>query len=235
MNQGDIVKAHCNLCAGERNHLIVHLHKTGWSEEIADDARIYGEDRYELLQCAGCESVTLRHTSFHSEIRDDDGEVAPTITYYPPPTFRRPPKWLHGAVISDGDSISIVWLPGFVTRLMREVYTALHGECLSLAAMGVRALLETIMIERVGDRGSFGKNLGAFQADGHISPIQRTVLETTLELGHASIHRGYVPSRGDITLVLDITENLVEMLYVSNKQADVLRKKIPARAKPKSP
>lgn len=94
MEQGDIVKAHCNLCAGQRNHLIVHLHKTTWSEEIAEGVHIHGGDSYELLQCAGCESVTLRHSSFHSEVTDEDGRVVPTVTYYPPPTFRRPPKWL---------------------------------------------------------------------------------------------------------------------------------------------
>jgi len=231
MEQGDIIKAHCNLCAGECKHLIVHLHQSKWSEEIADDTHIHGEERYELLQCAGCDTVTLRHTSIQSEITDDEGRIVPTVAYYPPPTFRRPPKWLHGITLPDGDGIAIVWLPDFVTRLMREVYTALHGECLSLAAMGVRALLEAVMIDRVGDRGSFQQNLAAFQADGHISPTQRGVLEATLEVGHASIHRGYVPSREDITHVLDMTENIIEMLYISHEQAAALRKRIPPRNK----
>jgi len=231
MEQGDIVKAHCNLCAGERKHLIVHLHQTKWTDEISDDppACIYGEDRYELLQCAGCDTVTLRHTSIHSEITDDEGRIVPAITYYPPPTFRRPPKWLHGATFQTAEGITIIWLPEFITRLMREIYTALHGECYSLAAMGVRALLESIMIERVGERGSFQQHLAAFQADGHISQTQRQVIEATLEVGHASIHRGYVPSRDDITLVLDMTENMIETLYISHEQAAALKKKIPPR------
>src|SRR5437588_8017455 len=117
MEQGDIVKAHCNLCAGERKHLIVHLHQTKWTDEISDDppACIYGEDRYELLQCAGCDTVTLRHTSIHSEITDDEGRIVPAITYYPPPTFRRPPKWLHGATFQTAEGITIIWLPEFIT------------------------------------------------------------------------------------------------------------------------
>ena len=33
MEQGDIVKAHCNVCEGERNHLIVHCHDKKWEEQ----------------------------------------------------------------------------------------------------------------------------------------------------------------------------------------------------------
>jgi hypothetical protein len=231
MKQGDVVKAHCNNCSGDRKHVVANLHQFPWSQEIDDGFTIDGEERYELLQCAGCDAVTLRHSSFHSEVTDDEGRVTPTITYYPPPTFRRIPKWLHGITLSHGKDFSVVWLPDFVVRLMREVYTALHGECLSLAAMGVRALLEAVMIEHVGDCGSFQKNLEAFQAKGHISQSQSKVLETTLEVGHASIHRRYAPSRDDITLVLDMTENIIEMLYISHEKAAALRKRIPPRVK----
>jgi len=233
MKQGDVVKGHCNTCAGERNHRILHLYQTDWSEEIVDDSRIYGADLYELLQCAGCDSVTFRHTSTHSEITNDEGRAMPTIAYYPPATFRRLPKWVHAVVINDDKFPSIIWLPEFVTRLMREIYTALHGDCLSFAAMGIRALLETTMIQRVGDQGSFKKNLRDFQDKGHISSDQRKILEATLELGHASIHRNYAPSRYAVMLALDITENILEMLFVSYKQAEALNRMVPPSQKGK--
>ena len=233
MEQGDIVKAHCNFCAGERKHLIVCYHATKETEELSDDppAHIHVEDRYELLQCAGCDAVTLRHTHIHSEQTDDEGRPVPTITYYPPPTFRRPPKWLHGLILGAGEDFSIIWMPGFLSRLMREIYTALHGDCLSLAAMGVRALLESVMIDRVTDHGTFQKNLAEFQRQGHITSDQKAVLEATLEAGHASIHRDYAPSRDDLMLVLDMTENIIQMIYVSGEQAAALRKRIPPRRK----
>jgi hypothetical protein len=76
-------------------------------------------------------------------------------------------------------------LPDFVSRLVEEIYTALHGECLSLAAMGVRALLERVMIDCIGDQGTFTRNLTAFQEQGYISSRQKNVLEANLEVGHA--------------------------------------------------
>ena len=92
-------------------------------------------------------------------------------------------------------------MPSFIPRLMREIYTALHGDCLSLAAMGVRALLESVMIHRVTDDGTFQKNLCDFERQGHITLNQRGVLGATLEAGHASIHRDYAPSHDDLMLV----------------------------------
>ncbi len=229
MEQGDIVKAHCNVCEGERNHLIVHCHDKKWEEQVADDPPtfIHGQDRYELLRCAGCDRITLRHTSLFSEQTDDYGRMEPTISYYPPATFRRQPRWLSGM-----EGLLFIGKSAFVPRLIHEIYTALHGDCLSLAAMGVRALLERVMIDRVGDQSSFTANLKEFQQQGFIAARQKEILEATLDVGHASMHRDYVPTREDIRLALDITENVIEMVYVSHEQAAELKKKIPPRKSP---
>lgn len=220
------MKAHCNVCQGERNHLVVHCHDKKWKEQFADDPPMFidGLDRFELLRCAGCDRITLRHTSWFSEQTDDHDRLVPTISYYPPATFRRQPRWLSGM-----EGLLFIGKSAFVPRLINEIYTALHGDCLSLAGMGVRALLERVMIDRVGDHSSFTANLKAFQEEGFIAARQKEILEATLDVGHASIHRGYVPTRDDIRLTLDITENVIEMVYVSHEQAAELKKKIPPR------
>jgi hypothetical protein len=231
MDQGDIVKAHCNQCSGERKHLVVHFYKTDWNEVLSDDppARMYGEDQYELLQCAGCDAITLRHTSYHSEVTDDEGRNVPTINYYPPSTFRRIPSWTHGATVYGGKGLSIIWMPDFVTRLIPEIYAALHAKSYSLAAMGVRALLESIMIQQVGDKGSFQKNMHAFHEAGGISTRQKTIIADTLEVGHGAIHRGYVPTRSDIVNALDIAEGLIETIYINEGKAKKLRERVPPK------
>jgi hypothetical protein len=43
--------------------------------------------------------------------------------------------------------------------LLHEIYQAVHGGQYRLAAMGIRALLEQIMVSKVGDLGSFEKQL----------------------------------------------------------------------------
>ncbi|SHL40013.1 hypothetical protein SAMN05216428_102279 [Nitrosospira sp. Nsp11] len=43
----------------------------------------------------------------------------------------------------------------FVEEFLNEIYVALQNNLPRLATMGVRALLEKIMISKVGDQGTF--------------------------------------------------------------------------------
>jgi hypothetical protein len=42
--------------------------------------------------------------------------------------------------------------------------------------MGIRSVLEQVMIHQVGDHGTFGKNLDAFCSGGYASRVQRDAL-----------------------------------------------------------
>jgi Domain of unknown function (DUF4145) len=95
--------------------------------------------------------------------------------------------------------------------------------------MGIRALLEQIMISKCGDRGSFTKNLEQFQAAGFISPMQHQRLETILEAGHATIHRSFRPSTDDLITLIVIAESIVEVVYIHGPKVEQLNKRLPAR------
>src|SRR5439155_14678020 len=99
-----------------------------------------------------------------------------------------------------------------------EVYGALQNDCGSIAAMGIRALLEQLMIEHVGDQRSFSANLNAFEKAGYASHRDRENIETTLEFGHASMHRNYNPTSEDTTQLLNIAENIIQRIYESAEQ-----------------
>jgi len=234
MEQGDIVKARCDRCSGNRNHFIIYAHQEKWNEDLGDETFISGEDHYELLKCAGCGDVRLRHTNWFEGRMDEEDQPVPVITYYPPALIRRPPVWLSCVDVSHGVDVHLVWMPEFVSRLLREVYVALQNDCCSIAAMGIRALLERLMIEHVEDQGSFGGNLDAFERAGYVGPRQKAIIEATLEVGHASIHRNYNPTLQDVTHVLDIAENIIQSIYVSAEQAKALKSRIPPRPKRKN-
>jgi hypothetical protein len=112
---------------------------------------------------------------------------------------------------------------------------ALQNDQPYLAAMGIRALLEQIMVTKCGDRGTFNKNLDAFQTDGYVSPVQRERLKTVLEVGHAAIHRGYKPSKEDLMTLVDLTEVIVQTFYLHGSKVEDLKKKIPPRKKEEIP
>lgn len=207
-------KAHCNTCGGERNHELLHAEKTSWSD---DETGISGGDKYETLKCSGCENVKLRHTSWFSE---DEQE---SVNYFPASIFRRNPEWFSQLWLELGPEDE------FVEQLLKEIYVALQHNLPSLAAMGVRSLLEKVMVSKVGDQGSFVKNISEFESRGYVSRIQRQRLEAILEAGHAAIHRTYKPSKKDVITLLDLTEHIVETVYLHEAKIDALKKRVPPK------
>lgn len=95
--------------------------------------------------------------------------------------------------------------------------------------MGVRSLIEQVMIDKIGDKGTFKNNLDEFERRGFISKTQKEILEPVLDAGHAAIHRNYKPSMKDVVSLIDIVENIIESLYVNSRRALNIKKKIPLR------
>jgi len=221
------VKSYCNKCGGSRNHLVLHKEDFYWSEvyDAEHGISIDGSDTYELLRCRGCEFVSMRHSSWFSEDIDENGSPNVSVVQYPPATLRRKRDWgsslkVHGNLRD---------MPEHISRPLDEIYIALQNNCLRLATMGIRSLLEQVMIEKVGDCGAFAKTLNTFHEQGFISNIQKDSVHSAIEAGHAVTHRDFTPSVADLTTLLDITENLIEILYVHPEHRNYLSKRIPPR------
>lgn len=216
-------RVHCNRCGGQRRHELLHKEELGWEEDIGDGMIINGANIYELLKCQGCDHVVVRHRSWFSEDLDpNSGRPVVDTIFYPPATYRKQPVWLTELLFASDFDDSI-------QSLVEEIYVALQNDTPRLATMGIRALLETIMIDKVGDKGTFSCNLDAFQEAGFISGSQRDVLEPVLDAGHATIHRGFKPNKKDIGLIMDITESVIESIYINSYRAKGFKEKIPPR------
>jgi len=141
---------------------------------------------------------------------------------------RREPEWLLLVANQDGEE-------GKLGRLLCEIYQAVHGGQLRLAAMGIRALLEQMMITKVGDHGTFLKNLDAFQAGGWVSLVQRDAISIVLDAGHAVTHRLFQPSTDDLNTALDIIDGVFAAIYVNQRQVERLAERTPSRRARKPP
>jgi Domain of unknown function (DUF4145) len=218
----DMIKAHCNNCGPHRSHTVLKRVERRWDD---DEARIDGTDRYLLLECRGCERITLRHDSWNSYETDNDGHSIVTIVYYPPAISRKEPAWLDSA-----DGPFFLEFDSTIRKLLKEIYSALHNDSRALAAMGIRALIEHIMIDRVGESGAIGSNVDRFIQEGFVAPKSEALFrEHLIESGHAAMHRGYFPKPSDISALLDIAEGLIETIYVHPHRAK--GQKIPPRPK----
>ena len=219
------VKSICNACVGEKNHVVLHLERQSGSETFAENSTMHWWSEHEMLKCLGCDTVSLRETHWNTEGTDEFGKPERTVFHFPPAKFRREPARLHEP---STHLIFNVDKP-FIGDLVHEIYICIQNDCHRSAAMAVRALLEQVMADKVGDHGSFTNNMDQFEREGFISAKQRQFLDTAIEAGHATIHRAFKPSREDLVALVNIAESVVEAAYLNETRADQLKKGIPPR------
>jgi len=160
----------------------------------------------------GCETVCLQKKFWFSEEPQEE-----QITFYPPQVARRIPKWAYD-------------LPPEIRALLTEVYAALHADSRRLAMMGARAIIDMVLLAKVGDLGPFDKKVDALVKSGYISARNRDVLSTALDAGHAAAHRGHRASVAEANHVMDIVENLLQT-DILEAAAVELKTTIPSRNK----
>ncbi|NMM07405.1 MAG: DUF4145 domain-containing protein [Polaromonas sp.] len=168
-----------------------------------------------MLECRGCEDVSLCRTEWCSEDHPMDGRNPGT--YFPPRVSRRKPAWV--------DRLDV---PSEYAGLLDEIYVALHADSRRLAMMGARALIDAVITRSVGDQGDFGKGLKKLVEKGLISERNKEIIDAAVDAGHASAHRGHCPSANDINVVIDIVENLIHNELLA-EPAQALKSTTPQR------
>ena len=202
----DLVWAPCVDCTRHTLHEIVHNVRVPGA---------YYTKNYRTLQCRGCNSVSLREDSF------DPNKKLSATKYHPPAISRKPPDWSIAMNFQYGEEAEKF------EDLLQEIYIETQNNCPRLAIMGVRAVLEQVMIGKVGDQGTFGRNLKAFADAGYVSVVQYDALTAILDAGHAVIHRGFSPKKEHLNTALDVMEGILAALYVHDQ--DVKGLQIPDR------
>jgi hypothetical protein len=200
---------HCNTCGGNKKHAVVGERVHEGSEDH-EHFSIWWKTTNELLECLGCEHVTLKRTEYFSEYDE------PSVAFFPPPIYRPIPAW-HGKV------------PWGLGRLLSEIYSAIQANSKSLSIMGARAVVEHVVNEKVGDKGTFDKNLDGLVGAGFLSQRNKESLSAAIDAGSAAIHRGFQPSDDDVNHVMDIVENMVQSVYISEQAGTSLKQRVPPR------
>ena len=207
-----IVQAPCSSCVRKTRHEVLF--------EVSRNPDDETMETYALMSCGGCSTISMgcqRHWQ-------GDGEA--DYSYYPSPVSRKMPKWMFpwslGLSNQKGDSR--------VGGILHEVYQAVDGGQKRLAAMGIRAALEQIMILKVGDLQTFDQKLDKFQGAGYISTLQRDALRSVLDVGDAAMHRGHMPTEDELNVALDILEGVFAPIYDHSAKAEKMADRVPARA-----
>ena len=110
-------------------------------------------------------------------------------------------------------------------------YKALQADSPMLATVGARAIVDLVLVDKVGDVGNFGQKLQALEAQGYVGRKNREFVSAALEAGHAAAHRGVAPDLASLERVMDIVESLLESVYVLEEAAEHLQQVTPPRPK----
>lgn len=171
------ITAPCSRCLTRTFQVVLHSEdrKDAWDDD----------EKYEVLECSGCGRVSFARRLLMFD-HDEDKQIE-EVDYFPAPVSRGLPAW-------------VMKLPADLEDLVLEIYQVVWSGQHRLALMGIRALLEQVMVSKVGDQGRFARNLDAFFEEGFISRVQRDAMSAILDAGHASIHRMYKPTEEDLTV-----------------------------------
>lgn len=182
--------------------------KTSWSDED-----IGGGAEHFFLKCRGCDHVSYRRQSWFSEVQDYDGRPIVKDDIFPKsPQVRERPSWFSDLPLE-------IRQPGLYSML-EQVYDAFDRGQFWMAIMGVRAVVENLMLSKISDQKSFKDNLAEFTKQGFITDTHRLALGAAIEKGSAAIHKADMPTAEQCLAAIQVSENVIEaVLVVPTKEA----------------
>ena len=220
MNE-EILKTYCGNCDKETSHTLEYkAHETEPVEILAKNDKelktesfwMVGFHLWQISKCKGCEKLTFKHV-----IRTSSEPGTDIIFNFPKSHIRPLPDWYQK-------------LPLKYLEIIREIYSAINQGAFILALIGVRTILDVYIVEKIGDKGTFKTKLSKLVDGGFITKTRADSLNTIINAGNASAHRGYKPKQKNLFQILDIMDNLLQS-EILDREAHYIKEKTPERKK----
>ncbi|MCX7380378.1 MAG: DUF4145 domain-containing protein [Alphaproteobacteria bacterium] len=211
----ETVRLQCFSCCRETNQeCLWRTIRTEEYEAARDDLdwdgkRVFFRRRYSVTACKGCDNIRLIAESegeFHTSLPISGDFETPSYLDEPDEVLverrqrmRAMPVWWNA--LPDAEMV----------RFGHEVYGALGNGWLHLAFMGMRRIVERMMVRSVGDQGSFHKTTAAFSDKENLGARPRDAIKALIAFGNAATHRKV--ETGDPVLNSSIFEVFEALLY----------------------
>ena len=112
------------------------------------------------------------------------------------------------------------FLPQKVKQIYEETHTALAVQAPVLAAIGLRALLETVCKDKEAVGGDLFKKIDSLVEKRLLTPGSATILHKIRTLGNEAAHEVKPHTERQLGLAMDIVEHLLKDVYVLPKLAE---------------
>jgi hypothetical protein len=210
-SEAEVVVA-CARCSGKTTHVAM-------ASVIARTSDGYGghsidwRDTHQIIQCLGCKSLSYRVASSCSEDfdHDEDGN-----TFYPETEKLFPPRLERVKGLGDEKFL----LPKQVMDIYDETLAALHFRAPVLAAIGLRAMLESVCKDKNAVGRDLLKKIDSLVDLRLLTPAGAQILHKIRTLGNAAAHEVKPHTEGQLALAMDIVEHLLKDVYILPKLAE---------------
>ena len=211
MNQPVKVKVLCRVCKHPTNHDVLFSKDASGD---TDDGDIRWWTSHQVLQCCGCDKISFRETHKDTESIDPyTGQLDVMETLYPSRTEGRPPMEGHDN------------FPVKTRRIYSETLKALNHNALILAAIGLRAVIESVCLEQKTKAKVLAKGIDELAESGLLSQKQAQFLHAHRFMGNVAAHEMVAPNATELVAALDIAETLLKTIYVLPEVAEKMKPK----------
>lgn len=208
------MKVFCNSCGQETNHHVKSEHITEYHDVVAGRLRFWEERRQRFLICEGCEKGTLEVGWTHEGAQDPEtGERIWSTELYPK------------RVKHDVGQKQFKQLPNRLDTIYRETIQAYNVEAEILTAVGLRSLVEGICKDQ--DINSSGDKL-VKRIDKLDKILPGHIVSDLNEfrfMGNEAVHELESPSEDELTISIEICEDLLNYIYELDYKTEQLSKK----------
>lgn len=203
-SQNEELRVPCAKCSIETRHKVMQSVDV---DGAALDWDYQYANKFQIVQCQGCDSISFRKWHSNSEDHSRDFE---RDEYYPAEVVEIYPIRVVGRHKLRQDH----FLPFEVKRIYDETHAALCNELPILAGIGIRALIETICKQKKATGKSLEQKIDNLVALGVLTQKGSEILHSMRILGNEAAHEVKPHSEETLNLAMDVVEHLLADVYI---------------------
>ena len=210
----------CNSCKRDTYHTViraVEYNSTFDAEpEHVKENGLWLKGTAQIIACDGCKAISFRDEYFFSE------EPGPNENIYPPREMKTDLDELY---LRD----EVYTIPPIVGTIYKETLLAVERENLTLAGIGIRAIIESVCNEKKAKGKTLNNKIDELVAISLLTKKGAEILHGIRLLGNEAAHKMKAPSREQIIASMKVIDHLLLGVYIVPYEASVL-----PRAKPEA-
>jgi hypothetical protein len=210
----------CPYCGRVTCHKILTDVESLYTEDTEPGLGLRWWENFLTIQCQGCWGV-----SFCQESRDDitpidcDGDEGSPLDPDPVTRTLFPRRVLGCPEMPDAR----YHLPQGIYSIYKETRDAFCTQMAVLTGLGIRAIVEAVCREKVGEEGGLNQKINRLAAARLISEQEAQVLHSLRFMGNAAAHEAKSHTQDELRTAFEVVEHLLKGVFVLPRYGAKLR------------